>query len=132
MAHGNVGHDIPCKAGEDLRTKQFRWVEIRTAMTVHQASQTSAICLGILQNKPNIGEQATVRFEGVTKIRADIAITVNALVSNTASAGAAIVTSGTLIKGQALTAALSGGIFTGLIAPIGLQRVFTVVDSDVT
>lgn len=120
------------EAGDDLSGKQYHFVEERTEHTFHQASATTAITAGILQNKPKSGEHARVKFAGITKMYAGGTITANALITNNASAAAEVVTSGTILKGRACGAVASGGIFEAELFSGGLQRAFTVVDSDVT
>ena len=131
MSQYNVGLDRPCKAGEDLSAKQFIFVEERTSHTVHQASATTAYTAGLLQNKPKSGEAARVRFVGLSKALAGGTITANALITHNASGCAVVITSGTVVKGRAVEAVASGGIFEIELYG-GLQRAFTVVNSTVT
>jgi len=125
------GDYLTGKAGENLSGLRYHFVEERTADTFHQASQTTAITAGILQNKPQNGEHARVKFQGVSKVYAGGTITANALFTNNASGAAAVVTSGTIIKGRARSAVASGGIFEGIIYSGGLQTTLSVVNSAV-
>lgn len=130
MAQYIDGQDRSGDAGDDLSAKQFIFVEERTEHTFHQASATTAITAGIVQNKPKSGEQVRVRFMGISKVLAGGTITANALITNNASGAGVVVTSGTILKGRACGAVASGGIFEAEIYSGGLQRAFTVVDSD--
>lgn len=64
------------KAGEDLRTHQFKALKISTAAadTVLLATALTGLNVAILGNKPNTGEAAEVIFEGFTKGMAGAAI----------------------------------------------------------
>jgi hypothetical protein len=54
-------------AGADLRTKQYYTVELTsTEKNVNVTSAATDIGLGVLQNKPNTGEAASLVMVGVT------------------------------------------------------------------
>lgn len=59
MAWEKIENTISFKADLDLRTYQYHLV-IRTATGVALPGSGAAICLGILQNAPNIGEEAVI------------------------------------------------------------------------
>lgn len=61
-------------AGADLRTKQYHFVKITGVKTVNVCDAVTDCPIGVLQNKPNIGETAEVMVIGVTKLSADAQI----------------------------------------------------------
>lgn len=71
---------------------------------------------GVIQNKPQDGEHATVAVGGITKVRAGAAVAVGNLITSAGSGWAAVVTSGSAadkqVLGKALTAAASGSVFS--------------------
>lgn len=96
------------KAGNDLRTFQYRFMRASAGNTIDCASAPNlrvTDVVGVLLNKPNSGEHATLAHRGVTKIKAGAAINVNELVTTNASGKATAATSGDLVAGMALTAA---------------------------
>jgi len=52
----------------DLRLKQYFLVKMSAKNTIALASATSDEIIGVLQNKPNTGENAVVRLLGTTKV----------------------------------------------------------------
>jgi len=102
------------KAENDLSSFRYCFVELSGADQVDLCDGTTDIVFGVLQNKPQANEEATVSIGGITKCRAGSTITAGNEISTTASgnATAAGSTSGVRIVGQALTAAASGGYFT--------------------
>lgn len=100
-------------ASTDLRTAQFHIVDLTAAHKVSAAAANLGI--GVLQNKPNAGEHATVAMDGATKCVAGGAVSVGDYIASANSGFASVVTSGALTRtviGRALTAALSGSMFT--------------------
>ena len=66
--------DLPLKAAADLRTHQYKFVKLDANGNVVLCSAAGERVLGILQNKPNTGETATVRIIGISKIVCSAAI----------------------------------------------------------
>lgn len=59
----------------DLRTHQYKYVKVAaTANTVDVCAATTDKAIGVLQNKPNIGEVAEVMILGRTKLLAGAAV----------------------------------------------------------
>ncbi len=54
------------EAGEDLSEYQYYGVVLDTDNKIYLADGHAGIPLGILQNKPKIGEAGTVRIEGIS------------------------------------------------------------------
>ena len=63
-------HDVPFLADEDLTAKQYTL--LRPASTAGYAACANSACsfgvLGVLQNSPSAGQEATVRLMGTTKV----------------------------------------------------------------
>jgi len=59
--------DTTFKATADLRLKQYYIVKMDAADAVNLTSANTDHAIGVLQNKPNIGEAAVVRVIGTTK-----------------------------------------------------------------
>jgi hypothetical protein len=99
------------KAAADLRVKQYHIVRLSAKDTVNQASEAAAPSnWGVLQNKPNTNEHATVGLLGVTKLVVGSAVTVNALLTTSASGRAVnAATSGDYVLARALEAASTDG-----------------------
>lgn len=70
MANYNFGVDLPFSASGDLNTSLYRFVKpATTAERVLQSTGGSNPApLGVLQNNPRSGEEATVRVFGVTQV----------------------------------------------------------------
>jgi hypothetical protein len=63
--------DLTFKADQDLRTKQYFLVKMRgtgTPQSVCLSAAVTDLTIGVLQNKPNIGEAAVVRVLGTSKV----------------------------------------------------------------
>jgi len=96
-------------AGADLRAAQYKVVAVDGTIA---AANTAAI--GILQNKPNTGEGATVAYQGHAKGVAAAAISAGARLKVTTSGYLTTVASGDGACGKALVAASSGSTVEGL------------------
>lgn len=75
MAEFHDGQDLPFIAGSDLRTHQFKAVRLSAAHKVDVASGAASRGIGILLNKPNTDEGATVRVNGSAPYVAGAAVT---------------------------------------------------------
>src|SRR5215208_864533 len=78
-------------AGEDLTTKQFYIVQLDATGKIEVAEGATDLVVGVLQNAPYTGEQATYRFMGTTKVVAAGVISIGAWVTTDAS-GLAVAT----------------------------------------
>lgn len=114
MGTYNWGKDFTVVAGADLSAQQYKNVNLSGVLATSASN-----FFGILQNKPQSGEHATVRVYGFSKVFIPTSIGVGALLgqSGTTSGALAIVTSGGLAIGRLVFAAASGGI--GTIALFG-------------
>lgn len=71
MATYNFGIDYPFRAAVDLSNHQFRFVSAGSIAGEVVAAGLGASTLGVLQNDPVAGEEATVRWFGSTKVMAN-------------------------------------------------------------
>ena len=78
-----------------------------------------AVATGVLLNKPQAGEAASVCVLGPSKVFAGGTIVAGGLFASTASGTAVAVASGNFIVGKALTGVASGGIFDAVITCAG-------------
>lgn len=76
----------------DLNTKQYFIVKQHTDGTMILAAAATDKIVGVLQNKPLIGEAALVRWAGTTKVKAGGVITVGAWVTSDANGNAVATT----------------------------------------
>ena len=122
MAYSNRVERVTKIASNDLRLLQHRVVDL-TATAFKATHAVADGGIGILQNKPNAGEHATIAVRGAVKLRAGVAVSVGNKISSAASGWAAVHTQGHVtsdtaalrdktILGRAMTAAASGSVFT--------------------
>jgi hypothetical protein len=103
---------IPHKADADLSANQYYLLK-RTATGVALAVANDR-CLGVLVNKPKLGQDAAIQVAGVAKVRAGAAVAINDYVKADATGRAITSTgeaAGTLVEiiGIALDAASAAG-----------------------
>ncbi len=114
MAFSNRLKSEAFVASVDLDTSQFHIVDLAaTAGKVTIGAANGGF--GILQNKPQAGEHATVAVEGMSKCIAGAAVAVGNYITSAASGYASVVVSndaGVKVIGRAVTAAASGSVFT--------------------
>lgn len=105
------------KAGADLSAKQHYIVKLdSTEDQVVLASAATDAILGVLQNKPTSGQYGSIAISGVTKVIAGGNVSAGNMVTADANGKAVATTNaGDSVLGMALTAAVSGDIFTILI-----------------
>lgn len=80
MSTQGYATDISLEAAADLRTKQFYGIKIDSNGKAALAGAGEAV--GVLQNNPNTGEQATVRIFGKSKMVASASITTGSRVAS--------------------------------------------------
>lgn len=71
-------------AGADLRTHQYKFVKLNADNQVILPTAATDVPIGVLQDKPNTGEAATVCAIGITKVQADAALTAGTLIGTSA------------------------------------------------
>lgn len=118
MAYDNKVQSISLPAAADLSAAQFKLVTVNASGQAALAN-TTALVVGVLQNKPTAaGQAATVAFAGVSKVLAAGNITAGARVTADANGNAiAATTAGDAVLGVALAGAASGDLFPVLINP---------------
>lgn len=117
--------DLTFRAGADLSTKQFHIVELTGQDTVNVCDAATDKPLGILQNKPKVGEAAIVRVWGISKVVAGDVLTAGADYG-TSAAGQAVakVTAGDLVLGRVLEGtAAAGNLATVTVSGLSLAKV---------
>jgi hypothetical protein len=99
-------------AGEDMTAKQFYIVQLAADGDVEVGEGATDLLVGVLQNTPDSGEQATYRFLGTSKVIAGGTVAIGDWVTTDANGKAvATTTDGNITIGRALQAAVSGDIF---------------------
>ncbi len=102
-----------------LVAQQYRFVKLHTDGTVIIASSLGEVCLGVLQNKPAVGQACEIIAIGVTKLSADGTATPaeGSLLTTDASGDAENAVTGHYVLGVALTTpgANAGELFSALI-----------------
>ncbi|MBT8365120.1 MAG: DUF2190 family protein [Deltaproteobacteria bacterium] len=80
MAIENGVLDLAFTAGEDLSSFQYHFVHLADNNSVDLMDGATEFPIGVLQNAPESGETAVVRVMGVSKVVANDALAVGALV----------------------------------------------------
>ena len=116
---------LPCLAAADLRTKQYRFVELTAANTVNACNAATDLVYGVLTNKPNTGQGAAVTVLGVEKVIAGAAVAAGARVGTDNQGRAVTKTADAdLSSGIAQTAASQAGeLIEVLLTPNAQLRV---------
>lgn len=78
-------------ASADLSTKQFRFVKMSGALTVDVCGVDGEFAVGVLQNKPTSGKEATVETDGIAKVVCSEAVTAGSLVGTSSDGRAKII-----------------------------------------
>jgi hypothetical protein len=118
MAGSTEGFTIPgLTAAGTLATAQYKFV--KTASTANQVivgtSATSKV-LGVLQNDPADGEEASVQFAGVARVLSEASVTYGSFVTcSTTGRAKSTTTVDNLVLGKALEAGNAGDIIKVLI-----------------
>jgi len=94
------------EADADLTTKRFRCVKVTGNYTIGVCTVAGEAGYGVLQNKPNLGEEANVRDLGVSKIIVGAGgLTANDLWQTDANGAAIVAASGDVAMGRVLAGA---------------------------
>lgn len=114
-------------AGADLSAKQFYFVRLSSTGTVELCDTEGELPCGILQNKPESGEVASVAYEGVSKLVLGGTVDSNDEVMTDANgkgkAAAGATTPGNFIVGSMLKGGgVSGDIQSCLILNLGFYN----------
>src|SRR5262245_48848434 len=109
------------KAGSDLRTKQFLFVNMSTTDLQIALAGAGGQIIGVLYNTPNTGEAAAVVTAGITKVEAGGTVTAGDRVKSDASGKAVTAASTDLHVGVAVTGGASAdrrSVLLGQCAPL--------------
>lgn len=123
MASYNELISLTRKAGADLRLMRFHLVRVATVpdlinIASHAAASLANGPIGVLQNKPNSLQAATVAFLGESKVVAGGSITANVMITTNGSGRATAAVSGDIIVGRAMEAAgADGDIIRAFLQP---------------
>jgi len=112
---------ISMTAGEDLSSGQYQLVYVDAANSVKQRNGKGAPGIGVLNNKPQSGEHASVVVMGMTRCKAGGTIAAGNWVTCSASGTGIAVSSGEYIFGKAITGVASGSAFQLLIQHNGYR-----------
>jgi hypothetical protein len=120
MAYEAIGQDIGTfTAAADLSAKQYHFVVLASATTVNVATAITNAPIGILQNKPESGQQAIVRISGMSKVVADGTLAAANFIGTSADAQADAISPGTdttvYMTGQCVEAASAGETTTMIL-----------------
>lgn len=99
-----------------LATKQYRAVKLSGDNSVIICAAATDVPIGILQNKPGIGEEATVCAIGVTKIDGDADLDAGNLISTSSDGQLQVSASTDYTCGQVIQGnTAAGGYATALV-----------------
>ena len=110
-------------ASNDLDSYQYTIQVNSIGKYTDRAGTAGAATAGVLQNKPQAGEHATVTILGKTRIFAGGTITAGAGFTTTVSGTATTVASGDYELGRSVTGVASGGLFEGVVTHAGVTIV---------
>lgn len=119
-----VYQNVFCKsfvAGGNLSTKQYHFVKLSAANTVVICSGATDIPIGILQNNPESGAEATVMMLGTSKLVSDAALSVGALIGTSADGQGDAKTAGTDTTEYVVGVALSASTAAGGVIEVALN-----------
>jgi len=118
--------DIPFEAAEDLSSYQYHFVVLNSSGKIALMDAIGDYPIGVLQNAPESGEAAVVRYAGVSKVVANAAIDegdfVNAEFNSVTDCGKAdaTTTAGTLSCGVCIDASSAeDDLCSVLLTPFG-------------
>ena len=94
-------------ASADNSGNQFRYAKVSGSGTATACAATTDTSLGVIQNKPKLGEAMDIMVTGVSKVVAGAAVT----------AGAEVGPDGTKARGIALEAASAAGQIIAVALP---------------
>jgi hypothetical protein len=96
-------------AAADLSTPQYKFVKVSAANAVNLVTASTDVVLGVLQNKPVLGQAAEVECFGVTKVLSGAAVAAGVGVMADATARAVTATATNKPQGISLEAAAGAG-----------------------
>lgn len=118
----NYAVRITLEAAADLSGAQYCFVKLDSNGKAALLTAATDKPLGVLQNQPIAGKEATILVEGGTKVKASAAIAIGASIGSTTSNTGAV----TLVQGTDLTKYVVG---TAVTAASAANELFTAVVS---
>lgn len=112
MAYEIPGFSFTLVANEDLRTSQFCAVDVDANGKAITPTADGARCIGVVQNKPNTGEPATIFVSGVTKAKIGVG-------GVTAGQGVRVMTDGRFTAEAVASHSVGVALKTNLVNEIG-------------
>lgn len=121
MSQGGMFREsIVATADVDLTSNQYHIMRYSGDHTIDISSGDASAHIGVLQDKPDSGQNGSVLVMGVSKVVAGASITAGKLITSNGSGRAIAATDGSqdVIIGRALEAASNDGeVFEALIFP---------------
>lgn len=102
-------------------TNQYKFVKLTANRTVTVCSAITDVVVGVLQNRPDINQAATVGYHGVSKVQADAALTAGQQVGTSADGQADAKTPGTDTTEYVAGVVVTGAAAAGEIAEVMLN-----------
>ncbi len=108
---------IDRKAGADLSAagNQYKFVKLDANGDVIMPTAATDVAIGVLQNRPGLGQTAETVFVGVTKIQGDAALAVGAVIGTSADGQAAAKTVSGAVGVMITAVGAAGEIGTAII-----------------
>ena len=111
MSTQNRSFELSKTASEDLSGSQYYIVQMDSAGAAELAEGALDFIIGVLQNKPESGQEAHVRFLGVSKVKIGGTVNIGDFVTtNSTAEGIATTTDGDIVIGRAITAGVDGDV----------------------
>ena len=85
MSTEHVGFTQSREAGESMTDKQFYIVQLDATGKIEVAEGATDLIVGVLQNTPAAGEQATYAYTGICKVKAGGTVNIGDLVTTDSS-----------------------------------------------
>lgn len=115
MAYEIPGFSFTLVAGADLTAKQFHFVDVNSSGAAIVPTGAGARTVGVLQNKPDSGEAATIVNSGIVMVVAGDDVTRGANVQTDVAGKVIDAGSGDVLVGVALEAGASGEVIAVLL-----------------
>jgi len=80
MAWTIPGFTFTRVAGADLSSSQYYYVKLSTTDTVIACAAATDVPIGILQNAPTSGQEATIMVTGISKVNSNAALSIGDLI----------------------------------------------------
>ncbi len=112
---------ISIEAGQDLSTKQYRFMVLATDGQIDPAGTAGLDCIGVLQDKPAaIGRAACVATGGTTKALAGATVAKGAKIATDNVGRAITAATGNYIMGTAITGGAVGEVISVNLEKAGI------------